>query len=122
MARRGKFGAVTDNPREIFKTAERELANAKSRLDRRQAAEKAHLALSSAIERAAGRNLETYGAELKEVQKLARRLKAPGLEAQYRRVRQGLHGDCFHQDRCSTLEKDFGKAEVLLDLVLGKKR
>lgn len=120
--RRKGLSAINDNPREIFKLAQRELANAQTRLDKRQAAEKAHLALSSAIEVATSKTIESYSDEVKAVRRFAAKKKLATFEREYRRVRQALHGSCFHQDRCSTIEQDFGAAELLLSFLLEKRR
>jgi len=91
-------------------------------IDRRQAAEKAHLALTTAVEVTVNRNLTSHGEEKQAVKQIARRMRSPGFETTYHQTRKMLHGDCFHQAKCDDLQRSLGQAAALINFMLKSKR
>jgi len=119
--RRKQLGAVTDNPREIMTCAIAELEAAKSLLARRQAAEKAHLALSSAVEVASKRSIRSHSEENNAVATIARKARDPYIKTDYAAIRSALHSKCFHQAECVNLQIEVGKATALMERILRTK-
>jgi hypothetical protein len=122
--RRSRFGAITDDPVEIMSLASRELGAARGLMAQRQAAEKAHLALSSAVEVATLKQIKSYGEELEALKLISKRAKDPLLPKDYAALRTKLHSDCFHGGRCGTtveLAGVFGEAKAMMGRILRTK-
>lgn len=133
IKRKASLGAPADNPVDILKMAwgEKETAEAtapgtdderrQQELLRRQAAEKAHLAMSSAVEVALRKQLKSGSEEKRGVQTIARWRNDPDFVTEWEAVRRTLHGECYHQNVCGTaneLAAAFGKAELLIERAL----
>jgi hypothetical protein len=122
VRRRLALGAITDDPQQIYAVALAELKSASAvsaahgdTLGMRQAAEKAHLALSSAVERALGKPIGSSTEEKDALATLGKR--DASLAGDFGKLRRALHSDCFHQNKCgapSDLFVVFGRTEAML--------
>ena len=115
------FGAITDDPIALMAIANSELGNAKTPIDVRQAAEKAHLAMSSAVEVATRATINSADEERLGVLAISRWLRDPQVVEDFKKLRSAFHGKRFHGDKCPTafaLSNDFGKAEALIERML----
>jgi len=123
--KRKKLSAVDDNPMEILKIAQDELKLTSKPMVVRQVAEKAHLALSSAVEVAIRKPIHSTAEETLGVKTIARWLKDPGVETEFKSLRRILHSDCFHQNKCPTNDKllmVLGRTESLLERMLRSRK
>lgn len=120
-----RLGALTDAPMAILETAKKELQAAFSPLDVRQAAEKAHLALSSSVEIALRKEIKSASEERLGVQTIAKWLRDPDVETDFMELRRVLHSRCFHADKCPTVPAllvTFGKAEALMERIIKSRK
>jgi hypothetical protein len=122
--RRRALGSPAADPREIIAVASAEVPAANTALKRRQAAEKASLALMSAVENAAG--VEIHGSRGLRLA-LAQIRQCPGFEHVARAVnelRRDLHSGCFYQARCAfDLQLRVGRAiQVVEDILAAGRR
>ena len=122
--------AVWSIAKEEFNKAEEAGREDRHDLRRRQAAEKAYLALVSAAAHAARQEFKGFVQEKKAVDRIASKMKDPGFSQEYRDLRQALHGNCFHRGVCGTTEalrENIGLVRVFIDRLLryrskGKRR
>jgi len=123
------FGAMEDNPFEFIRVA-REQIDAlpndvpKGSLALRQAAEAAHLALSSAVEIATGKAIDQANEEFKRVKTLAVWLRDPAFPKDFNALRRTLHSDSFHGAKCtrSDVLVALGAADAMVTRILRAKR
>ncbi len=115
---------MNDDPVVILKLASRELRDAvreRDALGIRQAAECAHLALSSAVERAVRRTFREAGEEREAVALIAKRRSSPDLPEKFDRLQRKLHKKCFRLGMCGTplaLGQAIGEASGVVDEIL----
>jgi hypothetical protein len=102
------LGNFRDNPEEIGEVAYELLGDAdpRSKYHVRAAAELAHLAMSSALEKAADRNFTSYREERAAVSKLPDKK----LRREYEQLRRALHTECFHAGVCESVQYKTGLA------------
>jgi hypothetical protein len=113
------FGSPADDPREIMAVAVEELAAAATPLRRRQAAEKANLALVSAIERATGAEIGSTRGLRAALAQIHRCGGAQHVGRSFQELRTALHSECFYQARgVPGLEMHFGRATELIETIL----
>lgn len=102
LKRKRPLAGLQDDPGELLKRAEKQ-ATSDDELDRRNAADTAHLAIASAISRTAQKELTTKAAQ-KQIRSLAS--EAREVRKLYRDLYEDLHVKCFYRGDKKACSKD----------------
>jgi len=108
------LGHPDDDLSAIIKTADADLQKPYAPLALRRGAETLYLALASSLERLAGRAIRSAGEQRAVLARLGRyNRKLPRV---FSELKTRLHGECFHQARCSvkTLLEAKGSVETFI--------
>lgn len=120
-----KYGSYKDDPLYLIDVAGKEAAaDGVTALELRRAAELGYLALSSTVSVIIGHDVESHSAELKELGRIAAKMRIPNMVADYTRLRGYLHGKTFHNAKHGTQQDvvyALGQTALLIGQMLSKR-
>ncbi len=112
--RKSNLGNPTDDLDAIIQVADEDIQKPQSPLALRRGAETLYLALASSLEKLAGREIKSAHEQRAVLARLGRYNKK--LPRIFTDLKTRLHGECFHEARCSvkTLLEAKGSVETFI--------